>query len=84
MLCNNILPNLNISRLVTDSLYTDIKTTYNTKMIHTMVSFSDYQNSIFLDRLLYKHKHWQLRAILQIFVQISMFSRHMQKAGFSD
>ena len=83
MLCDNILPNLNISRLVIDRLYTDVKITYNTKMIHIMVSFSDYQNSIFLDSALYKHKHWQLCGTLQISVQISMFSRHMQKAAFS-
>ena len=83
MLCDNILPNLNISRLVTDRLNTDIKTTYNTKMIHIMVSFSDYQNSIFIDRVPYKHKNWQLHGILQISVQISMFSPHMQKVTFS-
>ena len=51
MLCDdNILPNLNISRLVIDRLYTDVKITYSTKLIHIMVSFSDYQNSIFIDR----------------------------------
>ena len=48
MLCDNILPNLNITRLVIDKLYTDVKTTYDTKMIHIMVSFSDYQNPILL------------------------------------
>ena len=51
MLCDNILPNLNISRLVLDNLFTDVKITYNTKMIPIMVSFSDYQNSIFIDRI---------------------------------
>ena len=51
MLCDNILPNLNISSLVIDKLYTDVKTTYDTKMIHIMVSFSDYQNPIFIDRV---------------------------------
>ena len=56
MLCDNILPNLNISRLVIDRLYTDVKVTYNTKMIHIMVSFSNYQNSIFIDRVPYKQK----------------------------
>ena len=79
MLCDdNILPNLNISRLVIDRLYTDVKITYNTKMIHIML-FSDYQNSIFIDRVPYKHKNWQL----QISVQMSMFSPHMQKVAFS-
>ena len=38
MLCDNILPNLNISKLVTDRLYNDVKITYDTKMIHIMVS----------------------------------------------
>ena len=83
MLCDNISPNLNTSRLVIDKLYTNVKITYNTKMIHIMVSFSDYQNSIFIDRVPYKHKNWQLHGILQISVQISMFSPHMQKVAFS-
>ena len=51
-------------------------------MIHIMVSFSDYQNSIFIDRVPYKHKNWQLHGILQISVQI-MFSLHMQEIAFS-
>ena len=83
MLCDNILPNLNISNLVLDSLYTDVKITYNTKMIPIVVSFSDYQNSIFIDRIPYKHKNWQLHGVLQISVQISMFSPHRQKVAFS-
>ena len=83
MLCDNILPNLNISRLVIDRLYTDVKITYSTKMIHIMVSFSDYQNSIFIDRVPYKQKNWQLYGILQISVEMSMFSPHMQKVTFS-
>ena len=83
MLCDNILPNLNISRLVIDRLYTDVKITYSTKMIHIMVSFSDYQNSIFIDRVPCKHKNWQLHGILQISVQISMISPRMQKVVFS-
>ena len=83
MLCDNILPNLNISRLVIDRLYTDVKITYSTKMIHIMVSFSDYQNSIFIDRVPYKQKNWQLHGILQISVEMSMFSPHMQKVTFS-
>ena len=83
MLCDNILPDLNISRLAPDRLYTDVKTTYNTKMIHIMVSFSDHQNSIFIDRFPYKHKNWQLHGILQISVQMSTFSPHMQKVVFS-
>ena len=52
-------------------------------MIHIMVSFSDYQNSIFLDRVPYKYKIWQLHGILQISVQMSMFSPHMGKVAFS-
>ena len=82
MLCDNILPNLNISNLVLDSLYTDVKITYNTTMIPIVVSFSDYQNSIFIDRIPYKHKNWQLHGVLQISVQISMYSPHMQKVAF--
>ena len=83
MLCDNISPNLNTSRLVIDKLYTNVKITYNTKMIHIMVSFSDYQNSIFIDRVPYKQKNWQLHGILQISVQMSTFSPHMQKVAFS-
>ena len=48
-----------------------------------MVSFSDYQNSIFIDRVPYKQKNWQLHGILQISVEMSMFSPHMQKVTFS-
>ena len=78
MLCDdNILPNLNISRLVIDRLYTDVKITSNTKMIHIMVSFSDCQSSIFIDRVPYKDKNWKFLGILQISVQMSMFSPHM-------
>ena len=83
MLCDNILPNLNISRLLIGRLYTHVKITYNTKMIHIMVSFSDYQNSPLVDRAPYKHKNWQLHGILQISVQMSTFSPHMQKVAFS-
>ena len=66
-----------------DRLNTDVKITCNNKMIHNMVSFADYQNSIFIDRVPYKHKNWQLRGILQISVQISIFSPHIQKVAFS-
>ena len=52
-------------------------------MIHIMVSFSDYQNSIFIDSVPYQHKNWQLHGILQISVQISMISPRMQKVVFS-
>ena len=83
MLCDNISPNLNISRLVIGKLYTNVKITYNTEMIHIMVSFSDYQNSSFIDRVPYKQKNWQLHGILQISVQMSTFSPHMQKVAFS-
>ena len=72
-----------MSRLVIDRLYTDVKITYNTKMIHIMLSFSDYQNSIFTDRVPYKHKNWQFHGILPIFVEITMFSPHLQKVAFS-
>ena len=40
-------------------VYADIKITNNTKMNHTMVSFSDHYNSIFIDGVPYKHKNWQ-------------------------
>ena len=52
-------------------------------MIHIMVSFSDYQNSIFIDMVPCKHKNWQLYGILQISVKMSTFSPHMQKVAFS-
>ena len=83
MLCDNILPHINISRLVIDRLYTDVKITHNTKMIHITVYFSNYQNSTFVDRVPYKHKNWQLHGILQISVQRSMFSPQMKKVAFS-
>ena len=83
MLCDNISPNLNTSRLVISKLYTNVKITYNTKMIHIMVSFSDHQNSIFIDRVPYKNKNWHLHGILQISVQMSIFSPHMQNVAFS-
>ena len=51
-------------------------------MIRIMVSFSDYKNSILIDRVPYKHKNWQLHGILQISAQISIFSSHMQKVVF--
>ena len=38
---------------------------------------------IFIDKVSYKHKNWQLHSILQISVQISAFSLHMQKVAFS-
>ena len=83
MLYDNIFPNLNTSRLAIGRLYTDVKITYNTKLIHIMVSFSDYENSIFNDRVPYKHKNWQFHVILTISVEITMFSPHMQKVAFS-
>ena len=48
-----------------------------------MVFLLDYYNSIFIDRVPYKHEHWQLHGILIIPVQISLFSPHMQKVDFS-
>ena len=72
-----------MSRLVIDRLYADVKITYSTKMIVIMISFSDYQNSIFIDSVPCKYKNWQLHGILQISVQMSTFSPHMQKVAFS-
>ena len=54
MLRDNIQLNLNISRLVIDWVYADIKFTYNIKMSHIMVSFSDHYDTIFVDRVLSK------------------------------
>ena len=48
-----------------------------------MVSFSDYQNSIFIGRVPYKQKNWQLHVILQISAEMVVFSPHMQKVAFS-
>ena len=45
-----------MSRLVIVRVHTDVKITYNTKISHIIVSFSDYCNSIFIDRVPYKHK----------------------------
>ena len=74
MLCDNILPNLNMSRLVIDRLYTDVKITYNTKMIHIMVSFSDYQNSIFIDWVPYKHQNWHIHGIISTPLQVTRWN----------
>ena len=52
-------------------------------MNHIIVSFSDYYNSIFIDRIPYKHKNWQLHGILQVSSQIRIFSPHMQRVAFS-
>ena len=59
-----------------------MKITCSTKMTHIMVSFSDYQNCIFIDRVFYKYKSWQLHGILQITIQISTFSPHMKNLIF--
>ena len=52
-------------------------------MIDIMVSFSDCKNSTFVDRIPYKPKNWQLHVILQISVQICMFSPQMKKVAYS-
>ena len=80
---DDMLCNLNISRLLIDRLFTDVKITYNTKMIHIMVSFSGYQNFIFIDSFPYNHKKWQLYGILQIHVEMGTFSPDMQILAFS-
>ena len=54
MLCDDIKPNLNISRLVIESVHTDIKITNSTKI---MASFWDHYDSIFIDRVPYKYKN---------------------------
>ena len=51
MLCDNIKPNLNISRLVIDGLHIDIKITDIIK-----ASFWDHYNSTFIDRVPKKYK----------------------------
>ena len=48
-----------------------------------MVSYSDHCNSIFIERVSYKHKNWQLDDTLTIPIQISLFSPHMHKVTFS-
>ena len=67
-----------MSRLVIFRVHTDVKITYNTKISHIIVSFSDYCNSIFIDRVPYKHKNWQLHGVLIIRFQISLFLPHIQ------
>ena len=48
-------------------MHTDIKVANNTKMNRILVPFSDYYNSIFVDRVPYKHKTlYQRRGILII------------------
>ena len=52
-------------------------------MNHIMVSFSDHYNSIFIDRVPYRHKNWQFHGILIISFQIILLSPHRQKVTFS-
>ena len=78
MPCGN-KPNLNISRLVTDRVRTDIKITNNIKMSPIMVSFSARYISIFIDRVPYKHKKLQFHGILIISFETSILSHYMQK-----
>ena len=56
-MCKYIKPNLNISRIVIDRVHTNIKITNNIKMSRIIVSFSDHCNSIFIDKVPYKHKN---------------------------
>ena len=69
--------------LVKDRVHTNIKITNNSKMNRIMASFSDHFNSIFIDRVPYKHKNWQFHAILIILFQINLFSPHMHKVTFT-
>ena len=65
-------------------MHTDIKITNNTKMDHIIVSFSDHYNSIFIDRVCYKHKTWQFHGILiNPFHDKSIFSSYAQNYFFS-
>ena len=43
-----------------------VKIAYNTEMNHIMVSFPDYHSSVFIDRVPYKHKTWQLHGNLSV------------------
>ena len=82
MLCDNILANLNILRLLIDRLHTDVKLSIILKLFTLWYPFQAIR-TIFIDRVPYKHKNWQLHGLLQISVQISMLSPHMQKVAFS-
>ena len=51
-----------------------------------MVFSTDHYNSIFVDRVTYKHRNWQFHGILVIpilVIQISLFSPHMRKVTVS-
>ena len=53
-------------------------------MDHIIVSFSDHYNSIFIDRLRYKHNTWQFHGILIIpFHDKLIFSSYAQNYFFS-
>ena len=49
------------------------------KLITLWYSFQTI-TTIFIDRVTYKHKNWQLHCILITLVQINLFSNHMQVA----
>ena len=51
MLCIDIQPNLNISRLVIDRVQTKIKITYNAITDLSGVPFLDHYNSFFIERI---------------------------------
>ena len=51
MLCIDIQPNLNISRLVIDRVQTKIKITYNAITDLSRVPFLDHYNSFFIERI---------------------------------
>ena len=48
-----------------------------------MVFLSDHWNSIFIDKVHYKHKDWQFHGIFIIRFHMSVLSPHMEKVGFS-
>ena len=56
MLRYNTSLDLNISRSVTNSVFTDIKFNNNTKIDHTMISVLDHYNVISIDRVQSKTK----------------------------
>ena len=83
MLCDNVLPNLNISRLAIGKLNTDVKSTYNTKIFLLWYPFQTIRTLLLLIGFPTNTKNSQLHGILQISVQISMFSLQMKKVAFS-
>ena len=67
---------------VVGRVHKNIKNTNNTKMNRIFASFRNHCNSIFIDRVPYKHRNWLFHGALIIAFQIILFSLHMYKVIF--